>query len=117
MATNDEQRTDPGAGATATLAPVASAREGASIAYGNLVRHIEDLALVVLHPAEAAVLRDAADACVFDDEDAVDRVAAACELLARLSDYGRLESHAAARLSDELVAVDCESRRLAAAST
>jgi hypothetical protein len=112
--TNDAQPTDQSGSAAATLDPTEHAREAASTAYRNLVRHVDDLALVVLHPAEATTLRDAADACLFDDADAVGRVSAACELLARLSEFGRLEAHAVARLSDELVAVDCESRRLAA---
>ncbi len=100
-------------GPMAIVDPVGDVREAASVAYCTLVRHVGDLALVVLHPPEAAMLRAAADACVFDDHDAVERVAAACELLARLSEYGRLEPQVAARLGDELVAVDCESRRLA----
>jgi hypothetical protein len=112
--TNDAQPTDQCGTATATLDSAEHAREGASIAYRNLVRHVDDLALVVLHAAEATTLRDAADACLFDDADALERVSAACELLARLSEFGRLEAQTVARLSDELVAVDCESRRLAA---
>jgi hypothetical protein len=111
--TNDERPMDECGGATATLDPLDGARAAASIAYRNLVRHVADLTSVVLHPAEAALLRDAADACLFDDDDAIERTSVACELLARLTDYGRLEPHAAARLSEELVAVDCESRRLA----
>ena len=90
--TNDEQANDRSGSATATLDPTEHARAAASLAYRTLVRHVADLALVVLHPAEAALLRDAADACLFDDADAVERVAAACELLARLVEYGRLES-------------------------
>jgi hypothetical protein len=108
--TNDERADDRGGSATATLDPTDYAR-AASLAYRNLVRHVADLALVVLHPDEAAVLRDAADACLFDDADAAERVAAACELLMRLGEYGRIEPHTAARLGEELVAVDCESRR------
>ena len=113
--TNDEQANDRGGSATATLDSTAEyARAAAAWRTATLVRHVADLALVVLHPAEADLLRDAADACLFDDADAVERVAAACELLARLGEYGRLEPHTAARLGEELVAVDCESRRLAA---
>jgi hypothetical protein len=111
---NDPRQTDPGTGATLLVTRADDVRAAASAAYCDLVRHVDDLALVTLHASEAAVLRDAADACLFDDDDAVDRVAAACELLARLSEFGRLESFAAARLSEELVAIDCESRRLAA---
>ncbi len=114
--TNDERQDDRCGSATATLAPTDHARAAASLAYRTWVRHVDDLALVVLHPDEAAVLRDAADACLFDDADAVERVAAACELLVRLGEYGRLEAHTARRLGDELVAVDCESRRLVALS-
>lgn len=114
--TSDERPDDRCGSATATLDPTDHARAAASLAYRALVRHVADLALVVLHPDEAAVLRDAADACLFDDADAVERVAAACELLMRLGEYGRLEPHTAARLGDELVAVDCESRRLVARS-
>ncbi len=110
--TNDERPDDRGGSATATLDPTDGARAAASAAYRALVRHVADLSLVVLHESEAGVLRDAADACLFDDADAVERIAAACELLARLGEYGRLESHTAARLAEELVAVDCESRRL-----
>ena len=111
--TND-QETDPGAGSAVLVDSTDDIRAAASAAYRDLVRHVADLALVTLHESEAAVLRDAADACMFDDDDAVDRVAAACELLARLGEYGRLESFATARLCEELVAVDCSSRRLAA---
>jgi hypothetical protein len=114
---NDARHADPGGSTTAFLDPVDGGREGASIAYGNLARHVEDLARVVLHDTEAAVLRDAADACLFDDDDAVERVAMACELLARLSEFGRIEPTVVARLSEELVAVDCESRRLLAATS
>lgn len=114
--TNDERPDDPRDSATATLAPTGHSRTAASGAYRTLVRHVADLALVVLHPDEATVLRDAADACLFDDADAAERVAAACELLVRLGEYGRLESYTATRLGDELVAVDCESRRLVALS-
>ena len=114
--TNEDQADDRGGSATATLDSTEHARAAASQAYRTLVRHVADLALVVLHPAEADLLRDAADACLFDDADAVERVAGACELLARLGEYGRLEPHTISRLCEELVAVDCESRRLAAAA-
>jgi hypothetical protein len=110
--TNDERPDDGGGSATATLDPTDHARTAASQAYRTLVRHVADLALVVLHPNEAQLLRDAADACVFDDPDAVERVAAACELLVRLGEYGRIEPHTSTRLGEELVAVDCEWRRL-----
>ena len=112
---NDVQQADPGTSLPAVVAPTDDVGAAASTAYRNLVRHIDDLALVVLHDSETSVLRDAADACVFDDEDAVERVATACELLARLSEYGRIGPLATARLCEELVAVDCESRRLAVA--
>jgi hypothetical protein len=115
--TNDARHADLGGSATAILDPVDDARECASIAYRNLARHVEDLARVVLHETEAAVLREAADACLFDDDDAVQRVATACELLARLSEFGRIEPAVAGRLSEELVAVDCESRRLIAVTS
>ncbi len=108
-----DDQTARGCSPAATLEPL----ELASGAYRTLVRHVDDLALVVLHASEAALIRDAADACLFDDEDAVQRVTAACELLAQLSEFGRLEAHAAARLSDELAAVDGASRRLAARSS
>lgn len=110
--TNDQGQADPGASTTVIVERI-DIRAAASAAYRVLVRHVDDLALVVLHASEAAVLRNAADACLFDDEDAVERVAAACELLARLGEFGRLEIPVTVRLSEELVAVDCESRRLA----
>src|ERR1700704_3418622 len=72
---NDVQQADQGTSLAAVVAPPDDVGAAASTAYRNLVRHIDDLALVVLHAAETAVLRDAADACVFDDEDAVERVA------------------------------------------
>jgi hypothetical protein len=114
--TNGERADDRCGSATATLDPTTDYARAASLAYRNLVRHVADLALVVLHPTEAAVLRDAADACLFDDADAAERVAVACELLMRLGEYGRIEPHTAARLGEELVAVDCESRRLISAA-
>jgi hypothetical protein len=112
---DDGEHVDPVTGRTATVTRTDDIGAAASAAYRNLVRHVDDLALVVLHPPEVALLRDAADACLFDDEDAVERLSAACELLARLSEFGRLGSLATARLSEELVAIDCESRRLAVA--
>ena len=114
--TNDQGQADPGASTTVIVERI-DIRAAASAAYRVLVRHVDDLALVVLHASEAAVLRNAADACLFDDDDAVERVAAACELLARLGEFGRLEIPVTVRLSEELVAVDCESRRLAVLST
>src|SRR5262249_58358259 len=70
----------------------ALARAAVSAAYAAFVRHVGDLTPATLHCHEAAQLREAADACVFGDADAVERLACACELLARLSGYGRLES-------------------------
>lgn len=112
--TNDLRQADPGARPTATVDQHEDAGAAASRADRSFVRHVADLSLVLLHGPEAGGLREAADACVFDDDDAVERVAAACELLARLGDFGRLEPHVTARLCEQLVAVDCESRRLAA---
>jgi hypothetical protein len=114
--TDETRQADPGSGAAALLDRIEDIRADASIAYRTLVRHVNDLALVVLHPTEASMLREAADACLFDDADAGGRTAAACELLARLSEYGRLEAHAASRLCEELIVVDRASRRLAAAA-
>ena len=90
----------------------ALARAAVSAAYAAFVRHVADLTPATLHGAEAAQLRDAADACLFGDDDAVERLACACELLARLSGYGRLESAIASRLHDEVLAVDTASLRL-----
>jgi hypothetical protein len=94
----------------------AAARAALSTAYATFVRHVDALTPAVLHGPEAAQLRDAADACVFGDEDAVEHLACACELLARLCGYGRLETALAARLHDEVLAVDTASLRLSSAA-
>ena len=94
----------------------AIARAAVSAAYAAFVRHVADLTPATLHASEAAQLREAADACLFGDEDAVERLASACELLARLREYGRLESAIATRLHDEVLAVDSASLRLSSAA-
>ena len=96
--------------------PVALARAAVRAPYAAFVRHIADLTPSTLHDSEAAQLREAADACLFGDEDAVEQLASACELLARLSGYGRLESAVATRLHDEVLAVDTASLRLSCAA-
>jgi hypothetical protein len=102
-----------------TDAPVdafAVARTAVSAAYSAFVRHIDDLTPATLHGPEATQLREAADACLFGDDDAVERLAGACELLARLSGFGRLESAIASRLHHEVLAVDTASLRLSSAA-
>ena len=94
----------------------AAARAALSAAYATFVRHVDALTPVTLHGPEAAQLREAADACVFGDDDAVEHLARACELLARLRGYGRLESAVATRLQDEVLAVDTASLRLSSAA-
>jgi hypothetical protein len=94
----------------------ALARAAVSAAYAAFVRHVADLTPATLHGNEAAQLREAADACLFGDEDAVERLACACELLVRLSGYGRLETAIASRLHDEVLAVDTASLRLSSAA-
>ena len=100
----------------AQLDAFAMARTAVSAAYSAFVRHVDDLTPATLHGGEAAQLREAADACLFGDDDAVERLACACELLARLSGYGRLESAIATRLHDEVLAVDTASLRLSSAA-
>ena len=87
----------------------AVARAAVSAAYAAFVRHVADLTPATLHGK-------AADACVFGDEDAVERLACACELLVRLSGYGRLETAIASRLHDEVLAVDTASLRVSSAA-
>jgi hypothetical protein len=94
----------------------AAARTAVSSAYATFVRHIDALTPAMLHASEAAQLREAADACVFGDDDAVEHLACACELLARLRGYGRLETAIATRLHDEVLAVDTASLRLSSAA-
>jgi hypothetical protein len=85
----------------------ALARAAVSAAYAAFVRHVADLTPATLHGNEAAQLREAADACLFGDEDAVERLACACE---------RLETAIASRLHDEVLAVDTASLRLSSAA-
>lgn len=95
---------------------MAAARAAVAGAYGTFTRHVDELTPATLHDHEAAQLRAAADACLFGDEDAVERLACACELLARLTGYGRLAPAIATRLHDEVLAVDTASLRLSSAA-
>jgi hypothetical protein len=94
----------------------AAARAAVSTAYMTFVADVDALTPVTLHAPEAAQLRDAADACLFGDDDAVEQLACACELVARLCSYGRLEMAVATRLHDEVLAVDTASLRLSSAA-
>jgi hypothetical protein len=75
-------------------------------AYRALVERLRDLDGSVLTPTEAQLLREAADARLFGDEDAVEPVRQALALLDRLVEAARLSERTRAAIADLLCGID-----------
>jgi hypothetical protein len=76
-----------------------------SIAYVRLIRHVATLEHSDLEPREAKVLRDAADARLFGDDNAELWTADADVLLCLLEESGRLTPDECARVQRRLVRI------------
>jgi hypothetical protein len=72
------------------------------IAYGRLMRELRALDGAKLHPAEVETLREAADARLFGDDDAIERCVAAEQLMADLADCERVTPELAEEILDLL---------------
>jgi hypothetical protein len=75
-------------------------------AYARLASTINGLDGTRLHPGECAILRAAADARLFADDDAEQRLYAAEELIERLVTNERMQPELAELLLEQLEAVD-----------
>jgi hypothetical protein len=75
-----------------------------ALAYGRFAREV-DRAALALFDGEAQALRDAADARLWGDDDAEDRLADARFQINTLHDRGRLDEATALRLYRELLAI------------
>ena len=76
-------------------------------AYGRVISTIDDLAASKLHPDEAAILREAADALLFTDAvsaETEDAVLAVGRLLTQLEESGRWTAERCRGLAHDLVA-------------
>jgi hypothetical protein len=76
-----------------------------SLAYGRVMKTLEDLGPAKLHDLERQRVRQAADTLLFaapDDPGAVDAMIDIEELISFLVDSGRWTAETAARLSDDL---------------
>jgi hypothetical protein len=74
--------------------------------YRALVERVRDLDGAVLSEHEAQAVRDAADARLFGDDDRLEAVACALELLDRLVEAARLSSRTCRQLSELLCAIE-----------
>jgi hypothetical protein len=74
-----------------------------SLAYGRVVKTLEDMGPTKLLPAEQATIRAAADALFFDG-DAYDELAAVEDLAQALVDSDRWSSERARQLVDDVAA-------------
>jgi hypothetical protein len=71
-------------------------------AYGRIVRLLRDIGAAKLHPAELELVRETADALMFDDPEANAALADAHALARDLVSSGRWTSERAARLLQDL---------------
>jgi hypothetical protein len=78
-----------------------------SEAYARLMRTVDPLDGSKLHPHESALLRDAADARLFGDPDADERVEQAGNLIERLIEVDRVQPELGELLYDQLVRIGC----------
>jgi hypothetical protein len=76
-----------------------------TIAYGRLLRSVRRLETAELRSEEAALIREAADARLFGDHDALERLLDVAELFVRLQECGRMSSEVAETLHEQLRAV------------
>ena len=74
-------------------------------AYTTFIKELDAIAEAKLQTAEMNSLRAAADALMFEDEDAATTVQAAYGTLDRLADCGRFIPQTAAALKDRLAAI------------
>jgi hypothetical protein len=74
-----------------------------SLAYGRVVKTLDDVGPTKLLPAEQAIIRTAADALFFDG-DAYDELSAVEDLAQSLVDADRWSSEAARQLVDDVAA-------------
>ena len=88
-----------------------------SIAYARLLRSLRRLEPSELWADESSLIREAADARLFGDLDALDRLLDVAELFVRLQETGRMSSEQAETLHEQLRAVRPydESRQLVTA--
>ena len=71
-------------------------------AYRTLVTRLRELDGSVFTPAEAQIVRDAADARLFGDDDQTEAVARALDLFGTLVEAARLSKRTSSALSDML---------------
>jgi hypothetical protein len=76
-----------------------------SIAYARLLRSVRRHESFDLRADESRLIREAADARLFGDDDALDRLLDVAELFVRLQETGRMSSHEAETLHEQLRAV------------
>ncbi len=74
--------------------------------YRALVERLRELDGSVFTEREAQVVRDAADARLFGDDDQLDAVTGALELLATLVEAARLSSRTCRQIGDLLCAIE-----------
>lgn len=74
-----------------------------SLAYGRVVKTLDDVGPTKLLPAEQQIIRTAADALLFDG-DAYDELAAVEDLAQSLVDADRWSAEAARQLVDDVAA-------------
>jgi hypothetical protein len=79
---------------------------GGTDSYLALVGRVRDLGGAVLHDHEAQRVRDAADARLFGDDNQIETVELALELLDQLVEAARLSSRTCRQLSDLLCAIE-----------
>jgi hypothetical protein len=80
-----------------------TAQEDRAQAYGRVVKTLSDMGPTKLLPAEQDLIRDAADALLFD-EDAYDKLAAVEDLAERLVEAERWSPERARKLVDDVAA-------------
>jgi hypothetical protein len=78
----------------------------ATDSYRVLVERVRDLDGPVLSEHEAQAVRDAADARLFGDDDQIEAVERALELLDRLVEVARLSNRTGRYLSELLAAIE-----------
>ena len=76
-----------------------------SIAYTRLLRCLHRLEPTDLRADESSLIREAADARLFGDDDALERLLDVAELFVRLQETGRMSSEQAESLHEQLRAV------------
>jgi hypothetical protein len=76
-----------------------------SIAYTRLLRGLRRLEHAELRADDASLIREAADARLFGDADALERLLDVAELFVRLQETGRMSSETAETLHEQLRAV------------